>query len=477
MIGTTIDVRHRVWTQRAAFLILATERWLWFSVVDAARCLLAIVTLAMSEQSFSLGVTYWPRRRAMAEQILCSWSEADPGALRDELGHIAELGFNTLRLELRWAEAQPGDRVNVAALRGLERALDRAADLGLRAVIGVLGGSLGGALHLPAWAVGYRLPSDTRRARRLGPPVLVVPDDQPAILAGEHYRREPARDLYREPEILEAQRRLLDEAIGNLAAHPAAATWLIGADLERVRRPASARLAASWWADLAGRARALGARAVVGAISPVGLSRRDSLRPDEIVAADGTPAVSVAPLPPLAGGRPGDASPIAILHAIVAGLLHAALGRPIAVIVADIGAPTAVAGASGVVASEAFGRAATMTLSDEEQQAALLEEALATLHREGAGGAWLAAYRDIAPDLWRVPPADRSWWARTAGLVSADGREKPAAAAVQTFARRLRAGLLPAPAGPPTLPLDPERHWHDPAASFRSLWREMAERR
>lgn len=423
----------------------------------------------MSDQTFSLGVAYWPRRRTAAQQILCSWAEADAGALRDELSHIAELGFDTVRLELRWAEAMPGPRVSAAALRGLERALDRVADNGLRAAVALLGASLGGALHLPEWAVGYRLPSDVQRARRLGPPMVIVPADQPAILAGDRYRREPVRDLYSEPELLEAQRLLLNEAIGNLAAHPAVAFWLLGADMERARNPTRA---ADWWADLAGRASGLGAGTFGAQLSPVSLRRRDTLRPTQIVAAGGRPLISAAPLPPLELPRPWESGYIRFLHALAAGLLATELGRSEPVIVTEIGVPTEAAGATGSVSSETFGRPAQLTLAQEEQQATLVEEALITLYRDGAAGAWLAAYADIAPDLWRIPPADRSWWARSAGLVAPDGREKPAAAAVRSFAARLRAGTLPTPDGPPALPLDPEQYWYDPGASFERLWKD-----
>lgn len=431
----------------------------------------------MDTPPFSLGVAYWPRRRgAGAEQILCSWSEADPGALRDELAHIAELGCDTVRFELRWAEAMPSTRVSAAALLGLERALDRAQDNRLRAVVALLGGGLGGALHLPEWAVGYRLPSDPVRARRLGPPALVVPDDQPAILAGDRYRREPPRDLYRESEILDAQRTLLNEAIGNLGQHPAASAWLLAPDLERCRRPAAARAAADWWGELANRARSLGAGALLGQASPVSLARRESLRPAQLAAAGTRLTVSAAPLSPLPTIRPWDEGPARFLHALAAALLRAE-GQREPVVVADLGASTAVGDASGLAASESFGRPGSLALATEEQQASLVDNALAALHRDGAGGVWLAAYADTPPALWHVPPADRSWWARSAGLVAADGREKPAAAALRTFAARLRSGSLPAPSGPPALPLDPERHWHDPAASFNALWRDWFEAR
>jgi hypothetical protein len=426
----------------------------------------------MSDPQFTLGVTYWPRRRRPAEGPLCTWSEVDQGAVRAELEHIADLGFDTVRLELRWAEALPGTRISTAALRGLEQALDYAADYRLRVVVATLGGSLGGALHLPPWAVGYRLSGDTQRARRFGPPVVILPDNQPPVLIGDRYAHEPVRDLYGEPEILEAQRLVLREVVGNLGAHPAAVAWQLGADLERARRPSSARAAAVWWADLAARARELGARAVVGVLSPLSLSRSDHLRPAAIVAQGGQIAISAAPLPPLLPGR-GDRAPAgAFLHALVAGLLYAETDRRVPVVVADVGLATAVGDATGLVADELFGRPATIALADEERQASLIEEALATLYREGAAGVCLARYADIHPDLWTIAPADRSWWARSAGLVAPDGREKPAAAAVRTFAARRSAGSLPTPATPPALPLDPERYWSDPAANLRELWED-----
>lgn len=42
---------------------------------------------------FVLGINYSPRRRAMY-----MWREPDLGEVRDEMAHIADLGFDTVRL-------------------------------------------------------------------------------------------------------------------------------------------------------------------------------------------------------------------------------------------------------------------------------------------------------------------------------------------------------------------------------------------
>ncbi|MBX0327331.1 hypothetical protein K2Z83_06535 [Oscillochloris sp. ZM17-4] len=408
-------------------------------------------------------MTYWPRPQRAGAPVLCSWAWCDHGAVRDELSHVAALGFGAVRLELRWAEAQLGpSKISTAALAGLEQGLDAAHDAGLRATVAIMGGALGGAAHLPAWAVGFRSVEEALRARQPAAPPT------PPILADGSYRAEPARDLYADPDMRAAARYLLRETVGNFAAHPAAHAWELAAGLGRARRPPSHRAAAAWWADLAEQARAQGARALVGVVDGDSLSRADSLRPEQVVAAGAALAVSAVTSPPPQVARPWETGYATLMHAVAAGLLRAD-GRAAPVVVADLGLPTAAEGRAGWVDSEAYGQPAHAFLADEERQARFVEAALEELRRAGAGGVWLAGYGDVAAGLWAVPPVDRAWPARTWGLVAADGREKPAAAAVRAFAARLCADDLPAPVGPPTLPIDPERYWRDPRSALAAL--------
>ncbi|NNJ09643.1 hypothetical protein EKD04_004825 [Chloroflexales bacterium ZM16-3] len=423
----------------------------------------------MSETSFSLGVTYWPRPQRAGAPVLSSWGVCDHGAVRDDLAHVAALGFDAVRLELRWAEAQPGpSRISTAALGGLERGLDAAHAVGLRATVAIMAGALGGAAHLPAWAVGFRDVEEALRARQPDAPPV------PAILADGAYRAEPARDLYADPDMRAAARYLLRETVGNFAAHPAAHAWELAAGLGRARRAPSQRAAAAWWEALAELARANGAPALVGVVDGDSLTRSDSLRPAQIVAAGASLAVSAATFSPPRVSRPWETDYAALIHAVAAGLLRAE-GRAAPVTVTDLGLPTATEGRAGWVESESYGVASHAFLADEERQGRFVEAALDGLWRAGAGGVMLAGYGDVAPGLWAVPPVDRAWPARSWGLVAADGREKPAAAALSAFAARLRAKDLPTPAGPPAMPIDPERYWRDPQAALAAIaadWRD-----
>ncbi len=59
---------------------------------------------------FTLGVNYWPRRKAMYW-----WSDFDEGEVREEFSVIRELGMKVVRLFLLWDD-QTGARVGFWAV-------------------------------------------------------------------------------------------------------------------------------------------------------------------------------------------------------------------------------------------------------------------------------------------------------------------------------------------------------------------------
>ncbi len=80
---------------------------------------------------FTLGINYWPRRKAMYW-----WSDFDAGEVRDEFAVIHDVGMRLVRLFLLWEDWMPApDTVNTAALGHLEMVADIAADQGPAAVV------------------------------------------------------------------------------------------------------------------------------------------------------------------------------------------------------------------------------------------------------------------------------------------------------------------------------------------------------
>jgi hypothetical protein len=414
---------------------------------------------------FSLGLTYWPRRTAFGW-----WQAFDRGEARDELAHVAALGCDTVRFCLRWEDFQPGPRrANSAALHALEHALDSSAAAGLRVVLALFPVALGGALQLPAWANGADPIEELRRATRLiGPALVVRPSGAPPLLYEGAYRTNQAGDLFTDTRVLDAQHYLIREVVGYFAAHPALYAWQLGEGLERVHRPQSSDAVHEWYAAMAEAVREQHASArLLGLASARGLSAPTGPRPEHIAATCDLLGVATDPPEPPGNGQPNHAGYVAYLHA-----LTAALGRKPA-LVAGFGLPTAPDERAGWISDSAYGRGLRAYRGDSEQQPSLVEQALDRLQRAGATGAWLAAYADYPPALWREPPLDRAVRQRTLGLVDAAGREKPAAAALQRFAAERRAVAEVAP----PIDVDPERYWREPKREFERLWREFSEER
>lgn len=420
-------------------------------------------------QPFSLGLTYWPRRSGFGW-----WRAFDHGEVREELGHVAGLGCDTVRIGLSWEDFQPGpQRLNSHALRALEAVLDAAQAAGLRVVAALFPVAQGGGLLLPRWANGANPLDALRQAARLGDGRLVLPaGGGPALIYEQRYHTNTASDLFTDARVLEAQRYLIREVVGYFGTHPALYAWQLGEGLERVQAPRSAEAVARWFAGMAGAIREQRGQArVLGLVSAHSLTLPSGPRPAQIAAACDLLGVVADPPQPPGGARANHAAWVAFLHALTAGLGQ----RP--TLVAAFGMPTSTAGRPGWAAGEAheqpgwisdqsYGRPLRADRGDGEQQAMLIEQALERLQQAGASGAWLASYADYPTDLWREPPLDRAIRTRTLGLVDAQGREKLAAAALRRFAAQRHPVL-------PTTPLDadPERYWREPKRELARLWR------
>ena len=75
---------------------------------------------------FTLGVNYWPRRKAMYW-----WSNFDAGEVREEFAILKVIGLNVVRIFLLWDDFQPDpNSVSQEALKNLVTVADIAAETG-----------------------------------------------------------------------------------------------------------------------------------------------------------------------------------------------------------------------------------------------------------------------------------------------------------------------------------------------------------
>jgi hypothetical protein len=412
--------------------------------------------------TFSLGLTYWPRRAGFR-----MWQAYDRGATREELAHVASLGCDTVRLCLLWEEFQPGpERLGGQAMRFLEHALDSAHEAGLRTALCLFPVAVGGALHIPHWANGPDVARALRRAGRERALVVVRPPGLVPVLTGAGYRPAQAGDLFSEVTVLEAQRYLVREIVGYFGAHPAAWAWQLGEGLERVHRPASRDAVRAWLAGMAEEARRQRPEVrLLGATSLRGLELKAGPRPEDIAEACELLGVAADPQELPRENQKRHTSYPAFMHAVAAGLA----GRR--AIVTSAGMPTAPPHEQGWGEDQSYGRRLAVFTGDESQQATYVDTLLERLYRDGAGGVWLAAYADYPEDSWRVAPLDRSRRQRTLGLVDSSGREKPAAEVLRSFAAGLATSERSQPHTPPPT-LDSERYWHEPRLRLHELWAE-----
>jgi hypothetical protein len=374
-------------------------------------------------------VTYWPRRTGFRW-----WSAFDRGEARDELAHIAAMGFNSVRFCLRWEDFQVApQRMNSATLRAFEQALDAAAEARLQVHVALFPVAIGGALHLPRWASRPDPVEELQRLARFGRPLVVQQAALPPIIYAWGYHDNEAPDLFDDQPTQKAQRYFIREAVSYFGGHPAIAGWQLGEGMERAHRPATASIVQSWYGAMSDAVRAERSKTqVLGVTSERGLLTPTGPRPEHLAATCDVAGISVGSTLPLSDQKPIDVDALLFRYALASSLAGARLA------VVNLGQATASDNQSGWVADTRYGRAAHSYLANQEQQAAFLGAALEQLRNAGAQGVWLAAYADYAPDLWRTAPLDQSVRERMLGLVTSDGREKTAVQTVREFVSTLK---------------------------------------
>ena len=355
-------------------------------------------------ETFRLGVNYWPAQSAMG------WLQAyDPGVTRRDFLRATSVGFDTIRIFLRWEDAQPtASTIDAAVIGRLVDAADAAVEAGVTVLVTLFVGHMSGINWIPAWAVGGA--GGDRRFR---------------VVSGG--RAWPAgtglRNWYVDSAVVDAQERLATAAAAALAGHPGVWAWDLGNENSNCTLPPDRAAGAAWLERMSTAIRSSDpGRPLTIGIHMEDLEEDRRIGPAE--AARWCDIVSMHGYPIYADWSAGstDHELLPFLAEITRWL---ASGAPI--LFEEFGLPTTRRAALG-----------SRLLVSESAAAAYTGRALDGLREAGCTGALLWCFADYVSELAELPPFDAAPHELSFGLWRADGTPKPAVAQVTARAGSLR---------------------------------------
>lgn len=399
------------------------------------------------DDRFTLGVNYWPRRKAVGW-----WSAFDRVEVAEEFSVVAELGLDVVRVFLLWDDWQPEpDRVDRDRLRALEATLDVAHDHGLGLDVTFFTGHMSGPNWAPRWLLDDG-PFPSRSGRRT------------VVSAGKRHARS-YRNPFVDPIALDAQRRLLREVVGAFRDHPAVWMWNLGNEPDLFAWPPDAARGRTWTADMRAVVRELDAgHPVTCGLHLDSLRFDNGLRVHDVFAETDVAVMHAYPMYLPWARDPLDPDVVPFACALTAALA----GKQ--VLMEEWGGPTRSPGEpSGVVRWTWDGQERAQFVASEEDLEAYVATVLPALVDVGATGAMLWCFADYHPSLWGGPPCDEAVHERSFGLVRADGTLKPHALALSRFART-RPTRRAVPVRHVALDVTPDAYYRDPDGHARRLY-------
>jgi len=367
-------------------------------------------------QPFTLGVNYWPRKKAMYW-----WSDFDAGEVREEFAIIKEIGLNVVRLFLLWDDFQP-EPTSVAKdkLNNLVTVADIAAEYGLGLDVTFFTGQMSG----PNWST---------RCLLGGP----LPPS-----AHQHWLRDVVsngkkvdqgyRNMFHDEMALNATRLLLKTVVSTLKDHPAIWMWNLGNEPDLFAWPNSSDEGAAWVKEMVGLIKSIDPKhPVTIGLHGDGLHRDNGLRIDKVYAQTDVAVMHSYPMYTPWARKPLDPDFVPFTCALTSALS----GKP--VLMEEFGGCTALPGEATYTWKwvETNGRDHEQFMASEEDFAEFLSLTIPKLQDSGATGAMLWCYADYVPELWDLPPCQNSQHERFFGLVRPDGSLKPHAKVIQEFAK------------------------------------------
>ncbi len=368
-------------------------------------------------QPFTLGVNYWPRRKAMYW-----WNNFDPGEVREEFSVIRELGLQVVRLFLLWDDFQPDpNSVSKEALEHLVTVADIAAENKLGLNVTFFTGHMSGPNWSPRWLLGgidhpYKDPW-------MGLLRDIISEGKPTPQG--YY------NMFHYDVAIKAERLLISTVVGALKDHEAIWLWNLGNEPDLFAWPLTSDEGADWVKQMVDLIKSIDSKhPVTIGLHSAELQFDTGLRIDKIYRHTDIAVMHSYPMYTPWARRPLDPDFVPFTCAVTAALA----GKPI--LMEEFGGPTAQPGEPSHVMkwTETNGREREQFVASEEDFAEFIRQTLPKLQDSGATGALIWCYADYVPELWNLPPCNNAQHERFFGLVRADGSLKPHAKVIREFA-------------------------------------------
>jgi len=381
--------------------------------------------------SFELGVNYWPRRSAMY-----MWEEFDIGEVREDMTHIADMGFDVVRVFARTKDfltaATTVDAIMIGRLVEVVRA---AGDAGLMVVPTLIVLNMSGTIWWPDWM----LDAQGRAA-----------------------------DVFSDPVMLRAQALLAQTCALALRANATIRSFDLANEIDDAQLPKSREAGSVWASTLANAIRGVSPEAEIriGAHLP-SLTTDNNMRVDDLACVLDEDVMHAYPLYSDFARSFLDPELVPFSCALTAGLA----GARRRTLMQEFGMCTAPPGSAGRTITDDFlGTPRSQYLASEEEQAKYYETVLERLLATGAAGAYAWCYGDYDSRLFSRPPLATAVRERTFGLVRTDGSEKPAADVFRRFSERRVEGPFVRGEVPRVLDVTADEYYRDPATHFGRLY-------
>jgi len=367
-------------------------------------------------QPFTLGVNYWPRKKAMYW-----WNNFDAGEVREEFAIIKEIGLNVVRLFLLWDDFQPEPTsVEKEKLDHLVKVADIATENRLGLDVTFFTGHMSGPNWSPRWLLGGDLPPKAHSHWLRD----VVSNGQ---ITDQGYR-----NMFHDEMALNAERLLLSTVVSTLGNHPAIWMWNLGNEPDLFAWPNSSDEGAAWVKEMVGLIKSIDSNhPVTIGLHGDGLHRDNGLRIDKVYSHTDVAVMHSYPMYTPWARQPLDPDFVPFTCALTSALS----GKR--VLMEEFGGCTALPGEATYTMKwvETNGRDHEQFMASEEDFAEFLSLTIPKLQDSGATGAMLWCFADYVPELWDLPPCQNARHERFFGLVRPDGSLKPQVKSIPEYAK------------------------------------------